>query len=128
MKRILILLTLVLVCFIAINRQRIYLRDPLATVYRNDIKQEGVHVFINYTNDVLVQTGSFTRVTSYVVQNWNATPGTPIELKCVQELACLAQDDHVPVLPIAGVSAATMTNREISFTDETKATIRITLR
>ncbi|WP_263382840.1 hypothetical protein [Granulicella arctica] len=127
MKKLLLLLTLILVVFIALNRQRIYLRDPLATVYRNDVKQEGAWVFINYSNDVLVQSGDITAVKQYLVQGWNSTPGTPTELKCLLAVACLAQEDHAPMISLSGATKAVMTNRQVSFTDAGTA-VRITLR
>jgi hypothetical protein len=128
MKRLLLLLTLVLVVFIALNRQRIYLRDPLGTVYRNEVKQDGAWVFINYSNDVLVQSGGITAVQQYLVQGWNGIPGTPVELKCLLAIACLAQEDHAPMMPLAGATKAVMTNRQVSFADGSGTVVHITLR
>jgi hypothetical protein len=68
MKPILFVLLLVLFAFIVINKERIYVRDPLAALYktepgkeakpgasteaRNEVKQVGAEVYINYQNDV----------------------------------------------------------------------------
>ena len=128
MRTILVFLTLLAVTFIAINRQRLYLRDPLGAVYRNDVKQESARVFINYSNDVLVQQGDATRMVQYLVQGWNGVPGVPAELKCVQGMVCLAPADHAPMVPLLGASRALMTNRQVSFTDEMKTAVRVTLR
>jgi hypothetical protein len=128
MKKILLLLTLILIAFIAINRQRIYLRDPLAAVYRNEVKQDGAWVFINYSNDVLVQTGGVQTTGEYLVQGWNNTPGSPAELKCLLGLACLAETDHAPMTPFPGAKPATMTNRQVAFKDGSGTAVRITLR
>ena len=53
MKRIFALLLICLIVFIALRRQRIFLRDPLANVTRDGTAVGGVQVMINYTNDVL---------------------------------------------------------------------------
>ena len=62
MKRIFALLLICLIVFIALRRQRIFLRDPLANVTRDGTAVGGVQVMINYTNDVLLQDGSKPRV------------------------------------------------------------------
>ena len=128
MRTFFLVLTLVAVGFIAVNRQRLYLRDPLGAVYRNDVKQPHTRVFINYSNDVLVQHGENLQMEEYAVQGWNGVPGVPVELKCLQELACLASADHMPMSPLAGSTRAQMTNRQVSFTDETNKSVRIVLR
>ena len=128
MKKLLLLLTLALVVFIAISRERIYLRDPLGAVYRSGVKQDGAWVFINYSNDVLVQSGGITTIAEYLVQGWNGIPATPVEMKCVLGMACLAQSDHAAAVPIDGASNAVMTNREVTFVDGDKAAIQIKLR
>ena len=128
MKKLLLLLTVALVIFIGINRQRIYLRDPLGTVYRSEVKQDGAWVFINYNNDVLVQSGGITTIAEYLVQGWNEVPATPVEMKCVLGLACLAQEDHAAAVPLDGASKAEMTNQEVSFVDGEQAEVRIKLR
>ncbi len=128
MKRLLLLLTLVLVGYIAVNRQRIYLRDPVAAVYRGGVKQGGDWVFINYSNDVLVEAGGVAPVAEFLVQGWNGVPGVPGELKCVLGMACLAAADHAPMVPLAGANLAAMTNREVGFVDGDGVAVRVTLR
>ena len=128
MQRILILLVLVAAVFITINRNRLYIRDPLGAVYKNDVKQEGVAVYINYANDVLVHVGHTMDMEEFLVQGWNRVPGIPKELKCLQGVVCLATADHAPMLPLLGASLAQMSNRQVSFSDETKTAVRISLR
>ena len=55
MKKILIVGTLLLVIFVAVFRQRIFVRDPLGKVERNEVALDGVRLYINYANDVLVE-------------------------------------------------------------------------
>jgi hypothetical protein len=128
MRRILLLLTIALVVFIALNRQRIYLRDPLAAVYRNEVKQDGDWVFINYSNDVLVQSGGLQSMRQIVVQSFNGVPGVPAQMNCVLGVACLAQADQAPNTPLAVSKNAVMSNREVSFTESDGTKVRITLR
>ena len=128
MTRILLLLTIVFVAVVALNGQRIFLRDPLGSVERAGVHVDGAKVFINYPNDALVQEGSQV----YLVQGWNKMPGVPVKLSCVQELACLTDGDHAQSLPmeVGGrrASGVSMTNREISFVDGGGVTVRIILR
>jgi hypothetical protein len=129
-KRILLAVFLVVMAFIWVNRQRVYVRDPLATVYKNDVKQSGVQVFINYSNDVLVvQDGART-----LVQGWNKMPGTPVVLTCVQWMACMADANHAGTLPVEWSGKGpydprvAMTSREVSFVAGDGATVRVVLR
>jgi hypothetical protein len=128
MRRIVLLLTVFLVAFIAINRQRIFLRDPLGKVYRNEVKQDGAWVFINYSNDVLVESSEFPHAPQFLVQNWDKLPGVPLEMTCLLNVACMAQKDHEPMQSWNGARTAVMTNREVSFVDGDGTHVRVTLR
>jgi hypothetical protein len=128
MRRIVLLVTVFLVAFIAINRQRIYLRDPLGKVYRNEVKQDGAWVFINYSNDVLVESSEFPHAPQFLVQNWDKLPGVPMEMKCLLNMACLAEKDRQPMQSWHGARTATMTNREVSFVDGDDTRVWVTLR
>jgi len=124
MRTFFLVLAIAIVVFVAVNRERLYLRDPLGTMYRNGVKVEGAHVLINYSNDVLVQIGKGLQVDEYLVQGWSRAPG----IRCLEGLVCLAEADHAPTVPVAGATKATMTNREVSFGDGTGTVIRIVLR
>ena len=128
MRKILVLLTIVALGFVLINRQRLYLRDPLGAVYRNNVKQEGARVFINYSNDVLVQAGKGPEIEEYLVQTWNGVPGLPGQMTCLQGMACLATADHAPMVPMLGASRAEMTPRQVSFVDDSRMAVKIVLR
>jgi hypothetical protein len=134
-KTILILAFVVLLGLILINRERVFVRDPVAAVYRNEVRQSGVQVFINYSNDVLLEQDYGEGATSRImVQNWNQIPGTPAGLICIRWLACVTGDDHAPINPLANTAKrnydpkVTMTNREVSFTDGDGSKLRIELR
>ena len=91
MKMILLVVFLVVMGFVWVNRQRVYVRDPLAVVYRSqgseggpgEVKQSGVQVFINYSDDVLVEQDAQPGGYRILVQGWNKMPGTPGVLKIV---------------------------------------------
>ena len=55
MRKLILLLVVVAVVFVVWNRQRLYVRDPLGSVVRDGVKEQGAQVLINYSNDVLLQ-------------------------------------------------------------------------
>src|ERR1700735_633814 len=115
-KRILWIVFLVVMAFIWVNRQRVYVRDPLATVYKNGVKQSGVQVFMNYSNDVLVEQDAGRTL----VQGWNKMPGTPADLTCLRWMACMTDAVHAGTLPVEWSGKGkydpqvAMTGREVS--------------
>ena len=137
MRKILLLLTVGLVVFIAVNRQRLFLRDPLATVTRDGAKVSGVTAMINYNNDVLLTEGSAGAKRLYLVQNWNKVVETPTAgVKCFEGMACMTDADRATGTAIpAGTrgrrppfEGVTMTNRRVEFVDEDGALVAVTLR
>lgn len=127
MRRFLLLSSVVLIVVVAVYRQRIFLRDPLAKVYRDGARQQNVRVYINYSNDILVQGDPDTPF--YMVQNWNRLPGVPQSLTCMRAMACWSDHDHATQLPLAGSAGpATMSDREITFRQTDGGAVRVTLR
>jgi hypothetical protein len=130
----LIVLFLLVLGLILLNRQKVFVRDPLATVYRNEVKQSGVEVFINYSNDVLMQREGDSGSYWTLVQGWNKVPGTPALLRCLRWMACLTDADHATTLPVAGNgkgkydARVSMTSRELSFVEGDGAALRVDLR
>ena len=137
MKKILVLLTVSLVVFVVIYRQRVYVWDPIATVTRDGVKQGGVRVMINFTNDTLIDDKSTDKRRIYLVQNWNKQPIYPLgELRCIQFMACMTAADQVAgdkVIPGTRsgrglLEAVTMTNKQVRFVDERGALVDVELR
>ena len=134
MKTILLLVFVALLAAIFVNRQRVYVRDPLATVYQGDVKQSGVQVFINYSNDVLLEQDAEPGSYRFLVQGWNKMPGTPVVLKCIRWMACLADADHATTYPIEWNGKGkydpkvAMTSHEVSFVGGDGATMKVQLR
>jgi hypothetical protein len=129
LKRILIVGTLLLVVFVAVFRQRIFVRDPLGKVERNGVAQDGTRLYINYSNDVLVEDAA--RHQFVVVQGWNALPGVPQRLFCLTGLVCWTDADKAGVFPVEGVGGRTpavMSAKEVMFVDESGAKVRVALR
>ena len=150
MRAFLLLVLAVLLALIVLYRDRIYVRDPLATVYKtdppkdgrpaapadrqNEVKQIGVEVYINYENDVLTVSNSPSGTSRTLVQNWSKMPGTPTVLRCLRWSACLTSDDHAPTFPMNWTGKGTydpqvtMTATEVTFVDGNGAVIRVVFR
>ncbi|MGP8259188.1 MAG: hypothetical protein ACLQM6_04455 [Acidobacteriaceae bacterium] len=138
MKKILLLVLVVGIALIAVNRQRIYVRDPLATVIKNDAKQSGVEVYVNVSDDVLLWREAEPRESRILVQGWNKVPGTPERLTCLRWMVCVTDADRASIIPLDwnsyGTSrgkydpVVTMTGREVTYMDADGATIRVELR
>ena len=129
MKRILIVGILLLGVFVAVFRQRIYVRDPLGKIERNGVAQDGSRLYINYSNDVLVEDAA--RHQFALVQGWNALPGVPQHLFCLTGLMCWTDADKAAVFPVEGMGGKTpavMSAKEVTFVDESGAKVRVGLR
>ena len=134
MKKLFLLAFLILMALILINRQRVYVRDPLAKVYRGTQKQDGVQVYINYSNDILLIKEGDSGPFRTLVQSWNKMPGTPKELRCIHWMACLADADHASLIPSDGAGKGdydprvVMSNRQVSFINPDGTPTRVDLR
>jgi hypothetical protein len=129
LRKILIVGTLLLAVFVAVFRQRIFVRDPLGKVERNAVALDGKRLYINYSNDVLVEDSE--KHTFVLVQGWSMVPGVPQHLFCFTGLLCWTDADRATVFPVEGVGGKTravMTAKEVTFVDESGAGVRVTLR
>jgi hypothetical protein len=129
LKKILIVGVLLLAILVGVFRQRIFLRDPLGKVERNRAVQDGTRVYINYSNDVLVE--DLTSHQFVLVQGWSALPGVPQHLFCFTGLMCWTDADQATVFPVEGIGGktkATMSGKEVMFVDQSGATVRVALR
>ena len=129
MKRILIVVLVALGVFVAVFRQRIFLRDPLGKVARGGVAQDGARVFINYSNDVLVEDAGHGRF--ILVQSWNGLPGVPQRLVCLTGLVCWTDADKAATSPLDGAGGrtrATMDAKRVSFVDDAGVGVTVDLR
>jgi len=139
MKKILLLLIAAAIVFVIVMKLRLYIRDPLAKVERDDIAVNGdVRVMINYANDVLLEDLSHGQHRIYLVQHWNRTPGVPTHpLQCLQGVVCLTDTEQTEVTPISagarGIRAdvkggVQMSDTQVRFIDEDGSVVKVTLR
>jgi hypothetical protein len=129
LRKILIVGTLLLALLVAVFGQRIFVRDPLGRVERNGAAQHGTRLYINYSNDVLVEDS--TRHQFVLVQGWNKLPGVPQHLFCLTGMVCWTDADRAAVFPVDGVGGRTpavMSAKEVTFVDESGAKVRAALR
>jgi hypothetical protein len=129
LRKILIVGALLLVIFVAVFRQRIFVRDPLGKVERHGVVQDGARLYINYSNDILVEDS--TRHQFVLVQGWNALPGVPQHLFCLTGLMCWTDADRAAVFPVEGAGGRTrtvMSAKAVTFMDESGADVSVTLR
>ena len=89
MKRILLVAALILLGLIYVYRRRVFLRDPVATLYRDDVKQSGVQIYINNPSDVLLIKEGDPGGYRILMQAWDQAPGAPVRLNCVHWMACM---------------------------------------
>ncbi|HEY6412270.1 MAG TPA: hypothetical protein VIX42_01200 [Edaphobacter sp.] len=128
MKRVLIVGVLFLIVVAVMYRQRLFLRDPLGKVERNGLQVNGANVFINYSNDVLIQNVDAGR--PYLVQR-GSVPGTPAKLSCLRGMVCWTEADVATVVPLGGAGYrpnVVMTSKEVSFQDGNDDGARVVLR
>jgi hypothetical protein len=132
--KFLLLVFALLLAFVLVNRQRVYVRDPIAKVTVNGSAEPAYQVYINYSNDVLLERDDQQTGYGILVQNWNRTPGTPATLKCIHWMACMTDAEHATALPLhhTGPGAydprTTMTSTQVDFVDGTGRKVHVALR
>ena len=127
MKRVLIVGVLFLIVVAVMYRQRLFLRDPLGRVERNGMRVEGASVFINYSNDVLIQSAA---AGAYLVQR-GSVPGTPAKLSCLRGMVCWTEADIAAVSPLGGADYrpnVVMNSKEVTFLNGNGDGMRVVLR
>jgi hypothetical protein len=136
-KKLLALIFLGLIVFVLVYRQRVFVRNPLATVTRDGVKVGDTRVMINYSNDVLLDDASVGKRRIYIVQNWDkVAKSMKSTLRCIQGLACMTESDQAAGVPVAmgsrgrrsAFEGVTMTNKRVEFVDEDGALVEVVLR
>jgi hypothetical protein len=131
-RRLVVAGLVVVVIVLVVFRQRLFLRDPIATVERNGMKQQDYRVYLNFFNDILLEDLSQNR--RVLVQARNGVPmvpGMPIHLTCLRGMACLTKAEFAPTAPLRDreyVPLVEMSNASVSFIDGDGANMRIALR
>ena len=112
MRKFILLLVVAAVVFVVRNRQRLYVRDPLGTVVRDGVKEQGAQVLINYSNDVLLQNYNAPMYVT-LVQHGDRV-GTPGILHCVAYVMCLLDADRPSFIATdTGAKVTTMTGKVV---------------
>jgi hypothetical protein len=106
-RKFILLLVVVAVVFVVWNRQRLYVRDPLGTVLRDGVKEQGAQVLINYSNDVLLQNYNAPMYVTLILHGDRV--GTPVTLHCVAYVMCLLDAD-VPAFLVTDEGAKVTTS------------------
>ncbi len=116
MKKIIALLVLVAVVFLVFNRYRVYVRDPIATLTRGGVKEDGAQMFINYANDVLIENDNSPRYLELLQHDQHA--GVPEKITCIHWVACLLDADVATMLPGSNVHPEVMNSKMVQFRDQ----------
>jgi hypothetical protein len=121
----LIVLGSLLLAFYA--RQRLFVRDPLAVVTRNGVKEDGAQVFINFSNDVLLENDNPPMYVSLVQQG--RPVGMPSTLRCLHWLVCLTDAQPATLIAVdTHAHVESMTSRAVRYRDEDGREVVVTLR
>jgi hypothetical protein len=114
-KKLIALLIILLVVFVVVERKRVYVRDPLASVTRAGETVSGEQVYINYYNDVLLENDNPPMLVMVVEKGQPV--GVPAKLRCIHWLACLTDADAASALPL-NAKIQSMNGKAVHFLDE----------
>ena len=126
MKKLMLLALLVFVVFVVVERQRLFLRDPLAKVTRNNVIEDNTRVYINYSNDVLLE-HTEDPVTLTIVQHGQHI-GTPRPLLCLHWTACMTDGEQATLIKTMKGPVVEMSGKLVEFKDDKGRDVRVTLR
>jgi len=131
MKKLIILIILILTVLAIVYRQRLYVRDPLGSVTRDGVQEDGAQVYVNWSSDVLLENDAppnHQPMTLTIIQH--ARPiGLPKQMHCLHWLLCLTDADQATlVAPDPGAYIESMSNKQVTFHDYSGREAVITLR
>jgi hypothetical protein len=126
LKKLILLAVLVFVVFVVVERERLFLRDPLAKVTRNDVIEENTRVYINYSNDVLLE-HTEAPVTLTIVQHGQHI-GTPRMLRCLHWTACMTDGEQAGLIETMAGPVGEMSGKMVEFKDDMGRDVKVTLR
>ena len=125
MKKLIALLVILLVVFVVVERKRVFVRDPLASVTRAGDKVPGQQVYINFYNDVLLENDNPPMLVMIVEKGQPV--GVPTKLRCIHWLACLTDADNATAIPL-NATVQSMSNKVVRFRDENNQQWVVALR
>lgn len=115
MKKLIALLILALIVFVIVERQHIFVRDVLASAQRDGAKVDGEQVYINISNDVILENDNPPMLV-FMAQKGQPL-GVPTKLRCIHWLACMTDADVATTMPLGG-STPVMSSKTVSFRDQ----------
>jgi hypothetical protein len=122
MKKFILFLFLIFAIFVIYNRQRLYLRDPLANVTLDGQKLDGAQVYINYSNDVMVLREAAPAFWT-VIQHGNHV-GAPVAMKGMHWVGYLADNDVVQLMTAdQNAVVSSMTSKAVTYRDGRHVTV-----
>lgn len=125
MKKWIAVVVLALAVFVVWRRQRVFVRDPLAGVMRDGAKVGGEQIFVNFTNDVLLEKDSAPMMVMLIQRGQPI--GVPTKMHCIHWAACLMDADVATTLPLGG-DVESMSGKSVSFKDESGQSWVVKLR
>jgi hypothetical protein len=114
-KKLIALLIVLLIIFVVVEKKRVFVRDPLASVTRDATNVSGEQVYINFYNDVILENDNPPMVVTLLEQGQPI--GVPTKLRCIHWVACLTDADIATTYKLSG-SINSMTNKAVSFHDQ----------
>lgn len=115
MKKFIALLVLVLIAFVIVERQRIFVRDVLASAQRDGAKVDGEQVYINISNDVILENDN-PPMLIFMAQKGQPL-GVPTKLRGIHWVAFFTDGDVATTMPLGG-STPVMSAKTVSFRDQ----------
>ena len=127
MGKLIALFVVLLAVFVVVERDKLFVRDPLAHVTRNGVQENGAQVFINYRNDVLIENDN---APAYIeIIQAGQLIGTPKVSVCIHWVMCLM--DAYPATLVGtndGAKIQSMDAKTVTFIDTPKKATVVTLR
>jgi len=114
-KKLIALLVIVLAVFVVVERKRVFVRDPLASVVRAGDKVSGEQVYINFYNDVLLENDNPPMLVMLIEKGQPVA--VPTNLRCIHWIACLTDSNSASNLPLKA-TVQSMSSKFVSFRDE----------
>ena len=116
MRKLILLVVVVVAVWGVWSRQRVYVRDPLGVVRRDGVKEQGAQVFINYSDDVLLENFN---APMYVTLIQRGEPvGTPAVLHCLVYVVCLTDADRATLIDVdQGAKVTSMSGKLVEYRD-----------
>jgi hypothetical protein len=126
LKKLFLVAVLVFVVFVVVERQRLFLRDPLAKVTRDNVIEDNMRVYINYSNDVLLE-HTEEPVTLTIVQHGQHI-GIPRMLRCLHWVACMTDGEQAGLVETMAGPVGEMSGKMVEFKDDKGRDVKVTLR